>query len=61
MAALRPIDSPTPATTPTALASIPTTTDSPITDPRTWRFDAPIARSSAISRIRWATTIENVL
>ena len=27
----------------------------------TWRRDAPIARSSADSRVRWATRIENVL
>ena len=39
----------------------PTTTDSPITDPSTCRRVAPIARSSAISRMRCATTIENVL
>ena len=27
----------------------------------TWRREAPIARSSADSRVRWATRIENVL
>jgi len=36
-------------------------TDSPMTETSTWRFDAPIARSNAISRMRCATTIENVL
>ncbi len=61
MTALRPIASPTPATTPTTEASTPTTTDSPNTWPITWRWLAPIARSSAISRVRCATTIENVL
>ena len=51
----------TPTATPTTDASTPTTTDSPNTWPITWRWLAPIARSSAISRVRWATTIENVL
>ena len=50
-----------PTATPTADASTPTTTDSPNTCPITWRWLAPIARSSAISRVRCATTIENVL
>ena len=31
------------------------------TEPSTWRWPAPIARSSAISRLRWATMIEKVL
>ena len=29
--------------------------------PSTWRRLAPMARSSAVSRCRWATMIENVL
>ena len=31
------------------------------TEPTTWRRRAPSARSSASSRVRWATMIENVL
>ena len=47
--------------TPVVLAKTPTASDSPITEPRTWRRLAPMARNSAISRRRCATTIENVL
>ena len=42
-------------------ARSPMTSDSRITEPRTWRRDAPIVRSVANSRVRWATVIENVL
>jgi hypothetical protein len=37
------------------------TDDSTSTDPSTWPRPAPIARSIANSRVRWATVIENVL
>ena len=37
------------------------TSDSPSTAAITWRRLAPTARSSASSRSRWATMIENVL
>ena len=50
-----------PATNPMADATSPTSTASNSTEPSTWRCPAPIARSSAISRLRWATMIENVL
>ena len=46
---------------PIAEATIPMTSASPVTDARICRRDAPIARSSADSRVRWATRIENVL
>ena len=39
----------------------PTSTASNSTEPSTWRCPAPMARSSASSRLRCATTIENVL
>ncbi len=52
---------PIPATNPSAEATNPVTNASRTTDVRTWRRLAPIARSSAISRVRWATMIENVL
>ena len=52
---------PMPARMPTADARMPTTTDSPMIETSTWRVLAPIARSSAISRVRCATTIEKVL
>ena len=55
--AARPIPAPRPATEPTR----PTSNDSPSTDRVTWWREAPIARSSASSRVRWATSIENVL
>ena len=59
--AFRPSASNTPPATPTADATMPTTTDSPITAASTCRRLAPIARNNAISRLRCATTIENVL
>ena len=46
---------------PIAEATIPMASASPVTDERICRRDAPIARSSADSRVRWATRIENVL
>ena len=50
-----------PATTPIAEANSPVTIDSSITDRSTCLRLAPIARSSAVSFVRWATVIENVL
>ena len=50
-----------PATNPTVDATRPTSTASNSTDPSTWRCPAPMARSSASSRLRCATMIENVL
>ena len=41
--------------------SVPPPTASRRTDRLTWRRDAPSARSSASSRLRWATRIEKVL
>ena len=37
------------------------TSDSRVTVVRIWRREAPIVRSVANSRVRWATVIENVL
>jgi hypothetical protein len=59
--ARRPNDIPTPAARPTAEATTPTTTDSNTTERTTWARLAPTARSMAMSRARWATTMENVL
>ena len=59
--ALSATASPIPAATPAADAARPMTSDSPRTAANTWRRLAPTARSSASSRSRWATTIENVL
>ena len=42
-------------------ASSPMTSDSRMTEPRTCRREAPIVRSVANSRVRWATVIEKVL
>ena len=39
----------------------PMTSDSRITEPRICRREAPIVRSVANSRVRWATVIEKVL
>ena len=52
---------PMPATKPSTEARSPITNASTSTDPITCRRLAPTARSSAISRVRWATMIENVL
>ena len=52
---------PTPAAKPSAEATTPTTKRLGGHRRTTCRRDAPIARSSADSRVRWATRIENVL
>ena len=59
--ARNPMARPRPNPTPTSDASNPTSNASPSTEPRTCRPEAPSARSSASSRVRWAMTIENVL
>ena len=59
--ASRPVARPSPMPMPMAEATIPMASASPVTDVRIWRREAPIARSSADSRVRWATRIENVL
>ena len=56
-----PSASSTPRPRPMSEASSPMTSDSRITEPRICRRDAPIVRSVANSRVRWATVIENVL
>ena len=56
-----PFATPMPAATPTADASVPTTSASSSTERRTCRALAPMARSSASSRVRCATRIVNVL
>jgi hypothetical protein len=56
-----PAARPTPATRPSAEATTPTASDSTIVDTSTWRREAPSARRSADSRLRWATTMEKVL
>ena len=45
---------------PTTEPTMPMVSASPRT-PSTWRRVAPSVRSSASSRVRWATVIENVL
>ena len=50
-----------PAATPIAEANSPVTNDSNITDRSTCLRLAPIARNSAVSFVRCATVIENVL
>ena len=57
----RPRAIPIPARRPRADATKPVTNASTTTDVMTCRRLAPIARSSAISRVRCATMIENVL
>ena len=59
--ARRPKDMPTPASRPSAEATIPTMADSNSTARSTCRRLAPTARSIAISRMRWAMMIEKVL
>ena len=59
--AFSPAATPTPRARPTTEATRPTTTASRSTEPSTWRRLAPMARSSAISCVRWATRIEKVL
>ena len=58
---LMPMASSTPRPMPTTEPTRPTTPASSSTDRATWRRLAPIARSRASSRLRWATRIENVL
>ena len=50
-----PTARPTPASRPSADDTIPTTSASKTIPPSTWRRVAPTARSSAVSRRRWAT------
>ena len=52
---------PIPAAAPRADATRPMAVDSAMTLAVTWRRDAPMARSRAISRILWATVMVNVL
>ncbi len=52
---------PTPRPRPIVEPRMPTATASPITAPVTCRREAPTARSSASSLVRWATSIEKVL
>ena len=59
--ALSPAASGMPATSPIAEATSPMPSASSSTAPSTWRRLAPIARSSAFSRVRWATVMKNVL
>ncbi len=56
-----PLAVPMPATTPIAEANRPVSTDSNTSERITCLRLAPIARSSAVSRVRWATVIEKVL
>ena len=57
----RPKDISTPTARPSAEAITPTTTDSKTTDRTTSARLAPMALSMAMSRARWATTMEKVL
>ena len=52
---------PRPPSSPRIEASRPITSASSTTERSTWRRVAPSIRSSASSRVRWATVIENVL
>ena len=56
-----PIEITNPKASPMAEAKRPTTSASPRTERRTCLAEAPIARSMASSRVRWAIRIENVL
>ncbi len=58
---LRPLASARPRNRPVTDASAPITSASTITESRTCRRDAPIVRSVANSRTRWATVIDSVL
>ena len=58
---LSPWASPRPATMPTIEASTPMANASSMTERMTCRREAPIVRSIASSRERWATVIESVL
>ncbi len=59
--AMRPVARPMPAAIPAADATIPVASASTVIDRSTWPREAPSARSSADSRVRWATRIEKVL
>ena len=52
---------PAPRPSPTRLENVPTMNASTSTDRVTWRREAPRARNRASSRVRWATSMENVL
>ncbi len=52
---------PSPSRKPAAEATRPSRAASASTEPATWRREAPIARSSAISRVRRVTSIVKVL
>ena len=54
-------DRPKPAATPSSDPTRPTMTASMTTEPVSWPRDAPSARSSANSLVRWATSMEKVL
>jgi hypothetical protein len=59
-----PLSSPAtamPPASPTSDATTPTTRASITTETSTWRREAPMARSRAAVRVRWATMIEKVL
>ena len=59
--ALRPIAATTPRPRPISDAASPISAASPRTERNTCRRLAPTTRSSASSRVRWPTVIENVL
>ena len=59
--ALMPLAMPSPSTSPSTDATIPTISPSSTTERMTWRREAPSVRSVANSRERWATVIESVL
>jgi hypothetical protein len=56
-----PRATPAPTTIPSRLATRATMTASARMERNTWPRDAPIARSNASSRVRWATSMLNVL
>lgn len=58
---IRPTARPTPAPTPSTDPTTPSSSASTSTDRLTCRREAPTARISPISRVRWATSMENVL
>lgn len=56
-----PAAMPMPPSRPAADATSATTPASASVAPTTWRREAPRARNSAFSRVRWATTMAKVL
>ena len=56
-----PSASASPRNNPTIDANVPITSDSIMTEKRTWRRDAPSVLSVASSRVRWAIVIESEL